>query len=116
MFILLLCVMCLFVAIAFVLLLFYEKRRYVDSALASAARLFMRGSVYIFRQADAQGFAYRSVGVFAGPGTARLGCRTHPKKRATRHLRSLRFHTQPTLPRQLSARAWLHDRFRSTPP
>src|SRR5262249_10449107 len=88
-----------------------EKRRNVDSALASAARVSVRCSVHLLRATYSKSSCDRCFSFVTRPGTARVGGRPYPKKCATRHLWSIRFHPQSALSRQFPPRSRLHDRF-----
>src|SRR5215208_5419495 len=82
----------------------------MDSTLARAAWLFMRRGVHLFRPPNTARSAYRRISLVVRSRAARLGCRPHPKKCTTRHVWSIRLHTQSTLSRQFFTRPRLHDR------
>src|SRR5437868_9447188 len=81
----------------------------MDSALARAARVCLRRGVHLVRAANSPSVVDRGVRVASGSRDACLGGGSHPKKCTTRHVWSIRLHSQSTLLRQLSPGPRIHD-------
>ena len=84
----------------------------MDSALARAARISLRGAVYRVR-ATAPGHASYWVWHFnIRAAHSGLGIGTYPKELGLSYIRTLRIHTQSALSRKLHTRPGLYRRRR----